>query len=163
MRKTKLKFNLMDALILLVIAAVVLALLYIFVWSEQRSADNLTADGSSRVSYVIEVTGLHKDYADLIAVGDKPIDSSIKTPRGTVTAIETRDYYYTGTNLHDATMVLSTVENYVSLYVTIEADALLDNYTYTVNGGEIYVGKLVYLSFDDIVCSGYCIALDVLS
>ena len=163
MRKTKIKFNLMDALILVVIAAVVLALLYIFVWSEQRSADSLGSGSSTRVSYVIEVTGLHKDYADLISVGDKPIDSSIKTARGTVTALETRNYYYTGTNLHDATMVLSSVENYVSLYITIEADALLDNFTYTVNGGEIYVGKLVYLSFDDIVCSGYCIALDVLS
>lgn len=163
MRKTKIKFNLMDALILLVIAGVILALLYIFVWSEQRSADNLTANGSTRISYVVEITGLHKDYTDLINVGDKPIDSSIKTARGTVTALETRDYFYTGTNLHDATMVLSPVEDYVTLYVTIEADALLDNYTYTVNGGEVYVGKLVYLSFDDIVCSGYCIALDVLS
>lgn len=61
MRKTKIKFNLMDALILVVIAAVVLALLYIFVWSEQRSADNLGSGASTRISYVIEVTGLHKD------------------------------------------------------------------------------------------------------
>lgn len=163
MRKTKVKFNLMDALVLLAIALVALVLLYIFVWSEQHSVDSLTGSESVRLSYVIEVTGLHEDYVDKIAVGDAPIDSSKKTPLGVITALETRPYTYTGTNLHDGTMVLSTVEDYVTLYITIEADAAVDGYGYTVSGGDMYVGKLTYLSFTDIVCSGYCIALDVLS
>lgn len=161
MHKSKVKFNLMDALVLLVLVVVVAALLYIFVWSEQYSVDALTGTESVHVSYVVEITGLYEDYQDKISVGDKPIDSSKKTALGVITALETRPYMYTGSNLHDGTMVLSTVEDYVNMYVTIEADAVLDGYGYTVNGGDIYVGKLVYLAFADIVCSGYCIALDV--
>jgi hypothetical protein len=163
MRKTKVKFNLMDALVLALIALCILALLYIFVWSEQRSSDNLGGTPSTRVSYLVEITGIFEEYVDKINVGDAPIDSSKKTALGVITALETRPYIYTGTNLHDGTMVLSTVEDYVSMYITIEADALPAGYGYTVNGGEIYVGKLVHLGFPDIVCSGYCIAMDIRS
>ena len=97
-----------------------------------------------------------------LEVGDKPFDSSVKSALGTVTALETRDCFRTGNNLHSGSMVLSRVEGEVSLYITIQADAILDNYTYTINGNEIYVGKNTHVSFGDIVCSGYCIALEIL-
>lgn len=163
MRKTKIKFNLIDALLLLMIAAVAVVLLYIFVWSEQHSIESLAGTEKTRISYVVEISGLQEDYSDLIAVGDAPMDSSKKVPLGVITAIETRPYIYTGKNLHDGTMVLSTVENQVSLYLTIETDAVPQGYGYAVSGSDMFVGRLLYLAFQDVVCSGYCIAMDVLS
>lgn len=163
MRKSKIKFNLVDALILLIAAAVVLALLYIFVWSEQHSVESLTGVEKVRLSYVVEITGLHEDYVDTISVGDAPMDSSKKVPLGVITALETRPYIYTGTNLHDGTKVLSTVEDHVSLYLTIETEAVPEGYGYTVSGSDMYVGRLLYFSFQEIVCAGYCISMDVLS
>ena len=161
MRKTKLKFNLMDALLLLIIAAVAVALLYIFVWSEQHSVDSLAGKETVRITFVVELTGLQEDYADKIEVGDTPSDSYKKVPLGVITAMESRPYIYTGTNLHDGTKVLSTVEDQVSLYLTIETDAVPSGYGYTVSGSDMYVGRLLYLSFQDIVCAGYCIAMDI--
>ena len=69
MRKSKLKFNLLDALIVLVILAVIAALLYIFVWSEDRSVENLTGTTAVPITYVVEISGFHKDFADKIEVG----------------------------------------------------------------------------------------------
>ena len=162
MRKTKLKFNLLDALIVLAILAVIAVLLYVFVWSEDRSVENLAGTSAVPITYVVEVSGIHKDFADMIEVGEKPLDSAVKSPLGLITALETQDHYYTGTNLHDGTLVLSKVEDYVNLYITIETEAMPESYAYTLNGSDLYVGKLINLSFDDIVCSGYCIALDIL-
>jgi len=161
MRKSKIKFNLVDALLLLILAAAVVVLLYIFVWSEQHSVESLAGTEKVRISYVVEITGLQEDYADKIAVGDAPMDSSKKVPLGVITAVETRPYIYTGTNLHDGTKVLSTVEDHVSLYLTVETDAVPEGYGYAVSGSDMYVGRLLYLAFQDIVCSGYCIAMDV--
>ena len=161
MPKTKRTFNLLDALIVLVILAVIAALLYIFVWSEERSMENLTGTPTVPITYVVEISGFDKDFADKIDVGDRPLDSAVKSPLGIITALEAQDYYHTGTNLHDGTMVLSKVEDCVNLYITIEAEALPDGYAYTLNGSDLYVGKLINLAFDDIVCSGYCIALDI--
>lgn len=161
MRKTKVKFNLMDALILLAIAVVAVLLLYIFVWSEERSIDSFTGTEPSHATYVIEVSDVPEEFSDKVKVGEKVIDSSTKTSLGAVQALETQDYYVTTLNLHEGTQVLSRVEDRINLYITIEADALMDGYTYTVGGTELYVGRLLYLSFTDFVCSGYCIALDV--
>ena len=61
-------------------------------------------------------------------------------------------------------VVLSPVDGFVTQYVTIEAEASLvsDGYPkYSIGGYDIFVGSLVYLSLPNLVCSGYCISLDV--
>ena len=159
MRKTKFRFNIMDALILLVLAAAVLVLLYVFVWSEHTSLGSLKGEEPHKIHYVVEITGLSEQYRDLIEVGDSVIDSSKKMNIGTVTAVEWQDYMYLGTNLHEGSLTLNPVEDYVTMYVTIEADASMDGISYSISGYEIYVGAFVYMSFSDLVCSGYCISL----
>ena len=159
MSKAKIRFNLMDALILLVALAVIALLLYVFVFSETSSVQSAAAE-QYELTYVVEVTGIEEEFAEMIAVGDTAIDSSKKMHIGTVTAVEVQPYTHMGTNLHEGTLVLNPVDDYVNLYITIRADATLEGISYTISGYDIYVGKGVNLAFSDIVCSGYCISLD---
>jgi hypothetical protein len=159
MSKTKIKFNIMDALILFAILAVAAVLLYVFVFSE--TDDSLTSAGDAcTLTYVVEVTGISEEFADKIAPGDAVTDSSKKLGIGTVSAVEQHPYQYLGENLTDASLVLTSVDDYCNLYVTVQADATLSGIGYSIGGYDIYVGAKVHMSFADLVCTGYCISLD---
>jgi len=160
MRKFKFKPNLMDLLILLVIVAAVVALLYIFVWSETSVSLNGDSGAQHKLTYVVEVTELEEEYADRISVGQTVVDSSKKMVIGTVTAVESHPYMYMGTNREEGTLALTPQDDAITLYVTVEADAVMNGYAFAVNGYDIYVGKQIYMSLPGFVCQGFCIALD---
>lgn len=160
MRKVKMKFNIMDVLILLGIAAVAAVLLYVFVLSEDTPVDSLSG-GTAKITYVVEIANVDDVYADKISVGDTLIDSSKKVNIGTITAVESQPYVHLGKNLTNGTMELTTMDNRSTIYVTVEADATLSGFSYTVNGYTVYVGQQVHLSLPHFVGSGYCIAMEV--
>ncbi len=158
MSKRKTKFNIMDAIILVVLLAVVAVLLYVFVFSESGEAA-LGETDTYTLTYVVEVTKLSEEYADRVKVGAAVVDSSKKLPIGTVVAVEKHPHQHLGTNYTEGEMSLTTVDGYSDLYVTLEASATLSGITYSVGGFEVRVGNKVYLAFSDLVCEGYCISL----
>ena len=159
MAKGKIKFNIMDALILVAVLAVTALLLYVFVFSETSSVQSAASDAYT-LTYVVEVSKISEDFADKIAAGDQVIDSSKKMHIGTVTAVEAQPHLHMGTDMHEGALVLNPVDDYVNLYITVQADAVLDGISYSINGYDLYVGANMHLSFADMVCSGYCISLD---
>ena len=110
MRKVKMKFNIMDVLILLGILAVAAVLLYVFVLSENTPVNSLSGSETTKVTYVIEISGVDDIYADKISVGETLIDSSKKMNIGTIVAVESQPYVHLGKNLTTGTMELTTVE-----------------------------------------------------
>ncbi len=156
MSKKKVKFNIMDALILLAVLAVAAVLLYVFVFSE--SGEGLS-DDTYTITYVVEVTRLNEEFADRVAVGDAVVDSSKKLPIGTVVAIEKHPHEHLGKNTKDGSVTLNTVDGFLDLYITIEAPATLNGISYNIGGYEVRVGTKVYLSFSDLVSEGHCISL----
>ena len=159
MRKRKMKFNIMDVLILLAIAAVAAVLLYVFVFSEHSSAGALNGAQTTKITYVIELTDVDDALSDNISVGETLIDSAKKMNIGTIVAVESQPYVYLGKNVTGGTMELTTVDNKSTVYVTVEADATLAGISYSISGYDIYVGKKVYLSLPNFTGTGYCISL----
>jgi hypothetical protein len=159
MRKRKMKFNIMDVLILLAVAAVAAVLVYVFVLSENTPVDSLGGTPTTKITYVVELTGIDDALSDNISVGETLIDAAKKMNIGTIVAVETRPYVYLGKNLTDGTMELTTVDNKSTIYVTVEADATLTGIAYSISGYDIYVGEKVYLSLPDFTGTGYCISL----
>lgn len=159
MRKRKMKFNIMDLLILLAIAAVAAVLLYVFVLSENTPVDSLGGAQTTKITYVIEVTGVDDALSDNIAVGETLIDAAKKMNIGTIVAVESQPYVYLGKNITEGAMELTTVDGKSTIYVTVEADASLAGISYSISGYEIYVGEKVYLSLPNFTGSGYCISL----
>ena len=159
MRKRKMKFNIMDVLILLVIAAVAAVLLYVFVFSENTPMASLGGTQTTKITYVVELTGIDDALSDNISVGETMIDAAKKMNIGTIVAVESQPYVYLGKNLTDGTMELTTVDNKSTVYVTVEADATLSGISYSISGYDIYVGEKVYLSLPNFTGTGYCISL----
>lgn len=159
MRKRKMKFNIMDVLILLAIAAVAAVLLYVFVFSEHSSAGALNGAQTTKITYVIELTDVDDALSDNISVGETLIDSAKKMNIGTIVAVESQPYVYLGKNVTGGTMELTTVDNKSTVYVTVEADATLAGISYSISGYDIYVGEKVYLSLPNFTGTGYCISL----
>ena len=161
MQKRSFRFNLMDALLILLLLAAAAVLLYVFVLGDRPG---LSSSDKHRITYVIEIAGLNEEYKDQISVGDTVTDSSKKLNIGTIAAIETQDYLYMGQNSREGTLVLNAVDGFVTQFITVEAEGVLqdDGYPkYSIGGYEIFVGEMIYLSFPDLICSGYCISLDV--
>ena len=163
MRKRKMKFNIMDVLILLAVAAVAAVLVYVFVLSENTPVDSLGGTPTTKITYVVELTGIDDALSDNISVGETLIDAAKKMNIGTIVAVETQPYVYLGKNLTDGTMELTTVDNKSTIYVTVEADATLTGISYSISGYDIYVGEKVYLSLPDFTGTGYCISLKAYS
>lgn len=163
MRKVKMKFNIMDVLILLGIVAVAAVLLYVFVLSENTPVDSLAGNEATKVTYVIEISGVDDIYTDKISVGETLIDSSKKMNIGTIVAVESQPYVYLGKNLNAGTMELTTVEGKSTIYITVEADAVMSGFSYNIGGYTIYVGQQVTLSLPHFVGVGYCISLETQS
>ena len=159
MRKRKMKFNIMEVLILLAVAAVAAVLVYVFVLSENTPVDSLGGTPTTKITYVVELTGIDDALSDNISVGETLIDAAKKMNIGTIVAVETQPYVYLGKNLTDGTMELTTVDNKSTIYVTVEADATLTGIAYSISGYDIYVGEKVYLSLPDFTGTGYCISL----
>ncbi len=159
MAKPKTRFNLMDALILLAILAVIALLLYVFIFSETNPVTGANAESYS-LTYVVEATKIDEEFSDMIKVGDSVIDSAKKMQIGTVTAVEIQPYLHMGTDMHEDALVLNPVDGYVNLYITVQADASLNGVSYSINGYDMYVGAKIHLSFDNMVCTGYCISMD---
>ncbi|MBQ1977010.1 MAG: DUF4330 family protein, partial [Clostridia bacterium] len=133
MRKRKMKFNIMDVLILLAVAVVAAVLLYVFVLSENTPVDSLGGAPTTKITYVVELTGIDDALSDNISVGETLIDAAKKMNIGTIVAVETQPYVYLGKNLTDGTMELTTVDNKSTVYVTVEADATLTGISYSIS------------------------------
>ena len=76
MRKRKMKFNIMDVLILLAVAAVAAVLVYVFVLSENTPVDSLGGTPTTKITYVVELTGIDDALSDNISVGETLIDAA---------------------------------------------------------------------------------------
>ena len=120
MRKRKMKFNLMDVLILLAVAAVAAVLLYVFVFSENTPVDSLGGTPTTKITYVVELTAVEDGLSDNISVGETLVDAAKKMNIGTIVAVETQPYVYLGKNLTNGTMELTTVVAEAARMVRLE-------------------------------------------
>lgn len=154
MSKRKLRFNAIDALIILVIAAVVFVLLYIFVFSgrgTQAAEVNYTT-----IQYVVEIQNIDEHLEDAVKKGQLVEDAVERKKIGTVSgtqAVPFEKITFDYENGHETT---SAVDGKITLKITIEAQAVETDRAFTVDGCEIRVGQQYSLILPDLYCYGYC-------
>lgn len=157
--KRKIKVNFIDILILVVVLIALALLTYIFVLNkaeEDKEHDLVT------VKYVVEVSQVKDEFVNFIKKGAEVYNNTGKKKLGTIEACEVREATYIGKDQENGKLVLSIVEGYKNVYVTIEAQAYLDDYRYVIEGMDIYVGAYINMLMPDISCGGYCFSFEVL-
>lgn len=157
MNKRKIRFNFIDLLLLLVIAAAVFVLLYVFVLSDRSAPADV--DSTVSVEYVVEIANIDERFADAVKRG-QPVEDAIKRRIiGKVVGAEAKDYEKIVFDYDTGEEVLAASEGRITLYVTVEADVTETDSAFTANGVAIRVGEQYSLIFPDLYGVGFCTSL----
>ena len=159
MNKRKIRFNFIDLLLLLLIAAVVFAVLYIFVLSGRDTAQD--DESTVTVQYVVEIANIDERFADAVKKGQPVQDAIQRKNVGTVVGAEAKDYEKIVFDYDSAEEVLAKSEGRITLYVTVEAQVYESDSAFTAEGVAIRVGERYSLIFPDLYGVGYCTSLKI--
>ena len=158
MTKRKLRFNAIDAIIILAVAAVLFVLLYIFVFDKDNG--QTSASDFKPIQYTIMIQNIDEANSNIIKVGQPVTDAIKKKSIGTVVGVQVAGMTQTSFNYETEKEVYSPVEGRVSLKVTIEGDAEVTDREFTIDDLVIRVGHQYSLMFPEIYCVGFCIDLN---
>ncbi len=150
----KVRFNAIDAIILLILAAAVGVLLYIFVFSAK---DTQSTEGSVRtIQYVVEVQNIDDHFENAVEIG-QPVQDAIKRKHiGTVVGVQTLPFEKVTFNYETGKSTVSAAEGVITLKITIEASVTETDRAFTVDGCEIRVGEQYSLMLPELYGAGYC-------
>lgn len=155
MSKRKLRFNAIDALIILVIAAAVFVLLYVFVFSG-RGTQTTAEVTTTTIRYVVELQNMDEHLQDTVKKGQLVEDAVERKKIGTVSGIQAVPFEKITFDYVNGRETTSSVEGKVTLKITIEAQAVETDRAFTVDGCEIRVGQQYSLILPDLYGYGYC-------
>ncbi len=152
--KQKRRFNVVDALIILLILAVIAAAA-VFVLSKGVGGRK---SNTFEIEYVVELRTVRDEFADNIKVGDRLVDSAAKYQLGEVIAVSTSPATFTGTDLVNGALVYCNYPEHSDISLTVKASAETDSDgMYIIDSGyRISVGSTMYIRTPDFVGTGYC-------
>ena len=159
MNKRKLRFNGVDVLLILMIAAAAFVLLYVFVFSD-RGSDVQSGSDTVKIQYVVQLQNLDARFSESVRRGQAVEDAITRKSVGTVVGVETQDFEKVVFDYDTGREVVSRAEDRITLLVTIEADAVETDQAFLVDGCDIRVGKQFSLILPELYGVGYCIRLD---
>ncbi len=144
-QRRKIRFNFIDALIILLILAVIAAAGYL-IYTAIRQPRALT---NGTIEFDVRISNVDESGVPLIKVGDKVKDSVTGEPLGTILSVRTEKSKYVGNVAVEQDGVLTfpvtEYEDQYDVYVKISADAIQDaRGIYTVGTTRIVIGSPVY-------------------
>ncbi len=155
MSKRKLRFNAIDALIILVIAAAVFVLLYVFVFSGRGTQTSAEVNYTT-IQYVVELQEIDEHLEDAVKKGQMVEDAVERKKIGTVSGVQAIPYEKVTFDYENGWETVASVEGKLTLKITIEAQAVESDRAFTVDGCEIRVGQQYSLILPDLYGFGYC-------
>ena len=151
----KAKFNIIDALFILIVLTVIAGAVYFFFF---RQSANGAGSEKTAIVYTVEAREVDSDVKIAINAGDAVVDSfSLKTI-GYVKEVKTEESRYTGTDKTTGQKVISVDPTMQTVVITVEADADAENGYYEVGGYRIGVGEQINLRMKGFNGIGYCTA-----
>ncbi len=153
----KARFNFIDALIILVILAIIGAAVYLI--AMERHANRSANLGN--VDYIVRISGVDEDALAFIAVGDTVKDSVSGEVMGIIRAVKTEKTAYYGSfakqNADGSyTLAKSLYPDRYDVYVTISANAAIDaRGIYYLGTTKLLTGSAVYFKVPSFAAVSY--------
>lgn len=148
------KFNLIDVVVILVLAALAAAVVF-------AALSNLGIGGTSvTVRYVLETESLSSDFTSKAAVGDGVFTFDGAESIGKISAVSQAPARHNGYD-SEGLPVISEIEGYSILYITVEADAEPRNIGYAVGNTVINTGRDMKIRMPSLYCSARCISVEI--
>lgn len=137
MAKKKIRFNAIDAVLILFFVCAAVAFGYVF---HSLKNDGTTTGEAVKLQYVLKVGDIKDMLLGNVEKGDEILNANNGKSIGTVIALSSAPTKLTGTNSATGNRVISEIEGRSDLYITVSAEAHLVNNMYLVNGVGIMVG-----------------------
>ncbi len=157
MNNRKLRFNVIDILIILFLAAAAAVVLYVFVFGVEKNGND--ANVKRDIQYVVEINNLDPNLSDAVKTGQAVQDAIERKSIGVVSGVEAVPYRKITFDAINGRETVSDYADRITLRITIDASAEETDRAFTVDGCEIRVGEQYSLMLPDIYCVGYCIEL----
>lgn len=158
MARKKIRFNVVDAVIILFVAAAVAVFGYVFL-----SEKTVGTGGNEKVKiqYVLKVGEIRDMYLGNIAKDDEVHDADTDKKLGTVVAVSSVPAKRIGTDASTGAQVVSEVEGRSNLYVTIETEAQRVEEKYLVDGVSIMVGSVVNFITPNLYAASNIVSVEI--
>lgn len=158
MNNRKFKFNFVDVIIILIIIAAAVVLAGVFIGRDATTAQPQTT--VSKIQYVIELQDVDDRFDGIIESGQTVQDAIERKNLGNVVGVQSVPYEVITFDYIEGKEKVSVVDGKVTIYVTIEADAVESDRAFTVDGCEMRVGQKYSVVFPEMYGIGYCIKIN---
>ena len=154
-KKKRVRFNLFDVIVILLVLIVAIAA-YLILNSSEESASG----ESVSITYTLEFTGLEKDVAEAVSVGDEFYVTGSESSVGTVTAVEESPDTTLAYDLEEELVVIQELSDTITLDITLEAEVLESADAFeTVDEDIIRVGSSLTVSNGKMMDTGYVVVI----
>ena len=157
-RRSGKRFNALDALIIIIIVAVLAVTLLAYL---PGGILRLPEKNNVTVTYTIEVKGVKRELAAGIAVDDPVTEKSTSVSLGNISAeVEVTPYSTVRYDAASGEVVTDEYSGLSTLLITVTAQAGYDSSRgYTVNGRRIAIGAEYCISLPGFEGTGSCISI----
>lgn len=155
-KKKRIRLNIIDIILLLIIFIAAALLVYIFV---SGSIDSVSGDKETKIAYTVLLTGIREEFRGKINIGDSVTDTVKLMPIGTVSNVRYEDYYSAQEDKTTGNIKYSRFPGFINITIEVSADASLKDGFYMIGGYGISVGTLVSLRVPAFTSQGYCTTL----
>lgn len=154
MSEKKMKFTLVDAVIILIVIAALI------VGAKKVLPSILNGAEQDKISFTVLVQREDEGFADAITVGDKVTVSLTEKDGGTVTDVRTEPATTVAFNSIEGTYTNQVIEGKMDVYITIEADVSVTDLAIKTGGTSIKVGADIPVRGKGYASQGYVIAIN---
>lgn len=153
------RFNIVDALIVIIVLILIFSALWIFDPFNWFSANEVQ---DVNLRYVVELKGIDDDVKNNIKIGENVSLSSTNYVVGKVISLKTQESVAWEYDADKGAMVKKTIEGKNDIYVTIELNCTYENGVgYMINGQQIAVGTSMNFRFANFASVGTCVSMEV--
>ena len=158
--KKKLRFNIVDLIIIILVIAAVTAGVCIFLGSKLGFGKD--GNEKKKISYVLQLSELRDIYVDNIQNGDDAYDADTDKYLGKVVSVSSEATTRIGTDKSTGNMVVSEIEGRVDLFVTLENEAEYYDGQYFIDGIPVVVGGVVTFACPELLAPANFISVEIL-
>ena len=150
------KFNAVDAVIIIVIAAVIGAAIMFFTTGTPEVVNETVS-----IEYVVEFRTVRNEFTGNFAIDEEVVDSVAKYHLGRVIDYSVSPAMYVGNDFSAGAAVISEYPEHSNIKLTVAAQATVGaDGRYIVGGGyDVSVGTAMHIRLPNYTGSGYCIQI----
>lgn len=157
--RKKMRINFIDIILILIIVAAVAVLGYIILSPQINISSKAEA---VTIQYQVEIVHLREEWKDNVEIGDDFIDYTTMESIGTVVDVRCFDEKFLSVNRDTGELVYVSYPDYITMIITVEAEAVPAGIGYDVNGVNLQIGPDIHFRLPNLCYEGPCKSIQII-